>query len=154
MRRKDREVTDFDQMLQIMERCDCCRLGFHDGESTYIVPLNFGIVQEDGRLVLYFHSANEGKKLDLLRAQPRVGFELDTAHQLVPGETPGSCTFRYQSIIGHGEAALVSSAEEKIRGLDSIMVHYGQQPGAYPPALLERVAVIRLVVTDWSCKQH
>lgn len=43
MRRKDREVLDYQEMLNIMHSYDCCRLGFIDDDSTYIVPLNFGI---------------------------------------------------------------------------------------------------------------
>ena len=42
MRRKDREVTDFSRMLEIVQRCDCCRIGLVEDGEAYIVPLNFG----------------------------------------------------------------------------------------------------------------
>ena len=70
MRRKDREVTDFSRMLEILYACDCCRLGLVDGGEAYIVPMNFGIAREDGNLVLYFHAAKEGRKIDLLKSSP------------------------------------------------------------------------------------
>ncbi len=63
MRRKDRQITDYEKMKEIMKRCDCCRLGFRDGEGVYILPLNFGFKEVNEKIVLYFHSATEGKKL-------------------------------------------------------------------------------------------
>ena len=55
MRRKDREITDLERIDEIIRACDCCRLGFQDGEGVYIVPVNFGFAWEDGKRVLYFH---------------------------------------------------------------------------------------------------
>ena len=59
MRRKDREITDFDEMMKIIAKCDTCRLALFDDEFPYIVPLNFGTDVEEGQLYLYFHSAKE-----------------------------------------------------------------------------------------------
>ena len=42
MRRKDREVTDFQTMVDIMSRCRVCRLALNDGEVPYLLPVNFG----------------------------------------------------------------------------------------------------------------
>ena len=67
MRRRDREVSEPEELLRIMEGCDVVRLGIWDGERPYIVPLNFALTVEAGRPVLWFHSAARGKKLDLLR---------------------------------------------------------------------------------------
>ena len=78
MRRKDRAVTDRAQILDILSRCHCCRLGFQDKEEVYIVPLNFGYTESDGHLTLYFHSARQGRKIDLIARTHRAGFELDT----------------------------------------------------------------------------
>ena len=54
MRRKDREITDFDEMMKIIAKCDTCRLALFDDEFPYIVPLNFGTDVEEGQLYLYF----------------------------------------------------------------------------------------------------
>ena len=67
MRRKDREITDFDEMMKIIAKCDTCRLVLFDDEFPYIVPLNFGTDVEEGQLYLYFHSAKVGTKLDLIK---------------------------------------------------------------------------------------
>ena len=75
MRRKDREVTDFKKIVSILNDCDCCRLGLVDERGlAYIVPMNFGTETDGERLTLYFHCANEGKKLDIMRANSAVSF--------------------------------------------------------------------------------
>lgn len=43
MRRKDREITDFDEIVAIMRKCDVCRIAVNDGDTPYIVPMNFGL---------------------------------------------------------------------------------------------------------------
>ena len=44
-------------MLDIMRKCDVCRLAFHDGDYPYIVPLNFGLSVTGDTVELIFHSA-------------------------------------------------------------------------------------------------
>ena len=66
MRRADREITDFEEMLQVMERCDVCRLALNDEGYPYILPLNFGMSARDGKVELYFHGALEGRKYQLM----------------------------------------------------------------------------------------
>ena len=61
MRRKDREITDKQDILEVMRKCDVCRIALHDGDYPYIVPLNFGLQVENDMPVLYFHGALEGK---------------------------------------------------------------------------------------------
>ena len=155
MRRKDREVTDYTQMLEILRSCDCCRLGLVDGEEAYIVPMNFGLAQENGKLVLYFHTATEGRKIDLLKKQTSVSFQTDTGHRLRPGENAGDFSYYYQCVMGKGTAELLSELEDKIRGFQSIMSHYSPKSDwNFDVPCLDRVYVIKLIVTDWTCKVH
>ena len=64
MRQKQREITDENELLEIMQKCDVCRLAFnHEDGYPYILPVNFGIGRRAGKLCLYLHSALEGKKL-------------------------------------------------------------------------------------------
>ena len=76
MRRKDREVSDFDEMMKIIAKCDTCRVAMYDETFPYIVPLNFGTDLEDDQLYLYFHGAKIGKKIDLMRKNKNVSFEI------------------------------------------------------------------------------
>lgn len=155
MRRQDREITDYKHMLKIMSDCDCCRLGFNEEGGAYILPLNFAYDDTDEGLFLYFHGAREGKKLELIKAQGQAGFEMDTKHELAASSNPCACSYLYQSIIGKGEVALVEDAEEKAAALKLIVKRYtGRAAESIPSAALDKTAVIRLKITQWSCKEH
>lgn len=156
MRRRERAVTDWNHVLEIIQSCDCCRVAFSEPDGPYIVPMNFGIESsQEGQMVLYFHGASAGKKGKLMQKNPCVGFEMDTGHRLVPGAQACSCSFLYQSVIGKGKIEILSNLEEKKHGLTVLMRHYA--PGKewdFPSVMLERTAVFRLDVTEWSCKEH
>ena len=64
IRRKDRAITDYHRMLEIMNQCDICRLGLQDDESVYIVPLNFGFKADNEELTLYSMDLLKEKKLN------------------------------------------------------------------------------------------
>ena len=72
MRRNDREL-DFPAILSLLDRCRIVRLAMIDGQEPYIVPLNYGYTCTDGQITLYCHSAKEGRKLDVMRANPHIG---------------------------------------------------------------------------------
>ncbi len=155
MRRSDRAVTDPQKIDTVIQSCDCCRLAFATGGAPYIVPLNFGFAWEDGVRVFYFHSATEGRKLELLRENPVVGFELDANHHLNAGDTGCQYSYRFQSVIGTGRAALVEDAEGKRRALTLLLTHYaGREDWTFPTAALEQVVVWRMEVLTLSCKEH
>lgn len=99
MRRKDKEITDFNEMLEIMKKCDVCRIALNDEEFPYIVPLNFGLDIQVDKVLLYFHSAMKGKKLDLITKDNRAAFEMDCDHNFILYEERMSCTMGYASII-------------------------------------------------------
>ena len=113
MRRKDREITDFDEIMNIINKCDTCRLALFDKEFPYIVPLNFGVDIRDEQLYLYFHCAKKGKKLDLILQNNNVTFEMDCEHNIILYEERMSCTMGYASVIGHGNIEFVDEKEEK-----------------------------------------
>ncbi len=155
MRRTDREIREFGRMLSIVDACDCCRLGLVDGAGAYIVPLNFGYEAEGEKMTLYFHGAGEGKKIDLIRAQGSASFEMDTRHQLVEGETACAYSYLYQSVMGRGKIRLASGYEEKVHGLNVIMAHYSRdREFVFKEEVVNRTAVIKLEVEEWSCKEH
>lgn len=155
MRRKDREVLDVVCINQIIEKCDCCRLGLIDGDRPYIVPLNFGHVYEDEKLVFYFHGANEGHKIELIHRNKYAGFEMDTAHMLHGQEKACNHTFFYQSIIGTGKISFVTDKQKKIEALQLIMKHYTKKDNwDFEGKMVENMAVIRLEVESMTCKEN
>ncbi len=154
MRRKDREVSDRSKMLSILDSCDCCRLGLNADGEVYIVPLNFGYHVENDRLEIFFHCAKEGRKLDLIRKNEKVSFEMDTSHSLIKGDEPCSYSFSFQSIMGTGRAAIIDDVDGKLYALNLIMSHYGKKDSSFERKHADMVEIIKLDVDSWSCKEH
>ena len=157
MRRKDRQITDFDKIVDIIDRCDCCRVGFYDEEAkqVYIVPLNFGYTVEGEKITFYYHGAHEGRKIDLIRTAPNVGFEMDTNYKLNEAEVACEFSARFQSIIGNGVISLIEDVEEKKHGLDIIMQHVSGRGGwDYPEQMVKNMSVMKLEVEEMACKEH
>ena len=123
MRRKDREIVNPDEILDILRRCDTVRIGIRGTEYPYVVPVSFGVEVEDGAPVVYFHCAREGLKLDLLRQDPRVCVEGDICIKIEP--TDHGITTRYESVIGTGVCEILADPDACVRGLQAICNHYG-----------------------------
>ena len=153
MRRKDREITDFHDIMDIMNKCDTCRLALFDHEYPYIVPLNFGVNIEDGQLYLYFHSANQGTKLDLIRQNNKATFEMDCEHNIILYDERMSCTMGYASVIGHGEIEFVDE-DDKYEALKILMKHYHHEDFQFNTNMMKATTVFRLKVLDMVGKRR
>lgn len=123
MRRKDREVNEINELLPIIDQCKTCRIAMQDNAGIYIVPLNFGYIYENNQLVLYFHSAKEGRKISTLKENSDVCFEMDCEHRLITGDTACKYSYSFKSIIGKGTAVFIDDAEEKKSALSILMKH-------------------------------
>ncbi len=155
MRRKDREVTDSVRIQNIIDRCSVCRVGFNDNGQVYIVPLNFGYTKTADHYTLYFHGAKEGRKIDLIRQNPEVGFEMDTGYQLTDADRACSFSVRYQSIIGNGRISLIEDPKEKAAGLNRVMYQStGKDDWEFDERMLSATAIFKIEVTNLSCKEH
>ncbi|MFI3272936.1 MAG: pyridoxamine 5'-phosphate oxidase family protein [Pseudomonadota bacterium] len=155
MRRSDLEVQDLQAIQTSIGRCRYCRLGLVEHGMAYIVPLNFGYAFEDGKHLLYFHSALEGRKIRLLQENPQASFQMDANYKMYSHEIACEYSARYQSIIGHGSVHFIQSPEDKIRALRTIMLHNTKTAEhTFSNAMLERVAVFCLTVDELTCKAH
>lgn len=155
MRRKDREITDSAKIKEVIADCQCCRLAFCDREKPYIVPLSFGYTERDGKIVFYFHSAQEGRKIDLIRRTGYAGFEMDTHYKLNESETACGWSARFRSVIGGGRVSIVETEAEKREGLQVIMRHLtGKDQWEFEENMLKVVCVFKLEVEELSCKEH
>lgn len=155
MRRKDREVTDNEIIREYISKCYCCRLGFYDDGEVYIIPLNFGYLENEDKRTFYFHGAKEGRKIDLISKSPSVGFELDTHYKLHEGETACNYSARFRSIIGTGNMSFVEDSAEKETALQAIMMqNTGRDDWSFTDAMLNSVCIFKLEVTKISCKEH
>lgn len=155
MRRTDREINDEKKIDDIICKSKICRIGFNDNGEVYIVPLNFGYVNEDGKRVFYFHSAKEGRKVDLVKSKPIVGFELDTSYELWEADIACNFSAGYQSVIGNGKISVVEDNDIKEKALTEIMVtNTGKKEWNFAPQMINAVAVFKLEVINISCKEH
>lgn len=154
MRRKDREITDFDEMIKIMKICDSCVLGLKDEDGyPYLVPLNFGLDVQGNQVYLYFHCANKGTKLDLIAKDNRVTFEMDCDHNFILYEERMSCTMGYASVIGHGNIEIVPD-EDKFEALKILMRQYHAEDFKFNTNMIKVTTVLRLKVTDMIGKRR
>ncbi len=154
MRRSDREIVDFNEILEVMKKCDVCRIAFHGDEYPYVVPLNFGMEVEEDQVTLYFHGAMVGTKYELLAQNNKVCFEMDCGHCLFTDMEKGSCTMNYESVIGFGVLEEVPE-EDKTAALDILMDHYPVPAGfRYNEAVVPRTRVLKLTVEHMSGKRR
>ena len=151
MRRSDRQVTDYNEITDILRRADTIRVGLHDEPYPYVVPLSYGYEAAGSAITLYFHGATEGLKHDLIAKNPRVCVETDIFHRYA--EVPGSVTTEYESFIGFGEARRVFG-EEAIKGLDLLLDHCGFGGFVYDHGALDVTAVYKITLDSFTGKRR
>ncbi len=155
MNRKEREITERDEIIAVMKKCDSVTLALNDSDGwPYAVKLNFGLdVESDGTIRLYFHSAQEGHKLDLMRADSRAAFEMDCSHQLQYFPERGFCTMAYESVAGRGRIRFLAE-DEKQAALEKLMQQYHPSgESGFNPAAIPITAVYCLSVESVSGKR-
>ena len=152
MRRKDREITDINCIAAFLAKEQILRIAFYDEGDIYIVPVNYGY-SYDEQYTFYFHGAKAGRKYELAKKTPKVGFEIDGDYTLLTGEMACDFSATFQSVIGTGTLSIVENTEEKIKGLNAIMQQTtSKEEWDYSKEMLEAVAVFRLDVDKMSCK--
>ena len=156
MRRADRAVTAEQEILTILEECIVCRLGMSVNDTPYVVPLNFGFEYEEGKLTLYFHSGNQGKKLEMLRGNPKVCFEMDCAAEVVANEQPCSFSMRFKSVIGTGRVEFLVADADKLHGLRVLLRNIDKtkdfKDARFTDTQLRGVTVFKLSVDEFEVK--
>jgi uncharacterized protein len=154
MRRADREISGTGEIEQMINMADVCRIAMANDNYPYIVTLNFGYISLPSKR-LYFHCAMEGKKLDMIRKNNYVCFEMDMDHRLIKGVNSCDWGMGFTSILGYGYISIVEEAGERINGLNSIMEHYGK-PGEneYNTRVFERTVILRLDITEMTGKKR
>ena len=154
MRRSDREIKDVPDIIGVIKKCDVCRLGLCDGDMPYVVPLNFGYEYKDSKLTLFFHSAAEGQKHDIIRRNPKAFFEMDCSHKLIEAEEAAKYTMEFESVMGCGIISYCTEKAEKIHALERLMNQYaGDKTFDYPDRVVDSVTMLRLDVSEFTGKR-
>lgn len=158
MRRKDREVTDLNQIFEIVRNCSVAHVGMVENGKPYVVALNFGYERQGDALVLYFHSAYEGHKIDILKENPNVYFQMDCVNEFIARTKENPCAYcwRYDSVMGSGRVEFIENPEEKSAALNCMIRHLGKTEDTFqfPEAMLKKTCVYRLLSTDITGKHH
>lgn len=150
MRRKDKNIDDQSVILEILSKSEIVRVAMMDGDKPYIAPLNFGYFDNS----LYIHSAPEGKKIELIKKNNRVCFEITMKHEIIRPDLSCEWTTKYRSVIGYGTVELVEDFEEKKRGLDIIMAQHGRKDGnIYKDKQVEFIVILKISIDEISGKQ-
>ena len=154
MTKRERQIFDPQQILAILDKAKVLRLGLAVNNEPYVVPMNYGYIMEEGKLTLYMHSALKGKKLDMIRENPRVFFELDC--DLTPFEGERACQYglSYSSVMGRGTARIVEDVEEKKAAMSVLMKTQTEKEFSFEDRLVSVVAVIRIDVDQYTAKHR
>ena len=115
MRRKEREITGFEEMTKILDESNFLTLAMVNGNEPYSVPVNFGY-KLDGdrkRIQIFIHGATEGTKLNCIKNCPRVSFSAVSYSEIGENKEPCAWTDFYRSVCGKGNASILEDADEK-----------------------------------------
>lgn len=152
MRRANREIQSIEEIEQILLESKVCRLAMVDDGKPYIVPLNYGYKDH----ILYFHCAREGRKVDILKKNNVVCFEVDTDLVVVGGESACDYTAKYRSVIGMGKAYFVEDQEEMKSGLDILMQQYvknGPITFEYSQSNMMHIFLMKVMIDEMTGKK-
>jgi nitroimidazol reductase NimA-like FMN-containing flavoprotein (pyridoxamine 5'-phosphate oxidase superfamily) len=149
MRRKENEISDKTDMEAIIGRSSVCRLALSQDNLPYIVPLCFGYEENS----LYFHTAREGEKLEILKKNQNVCFEFDIDHEIVKAGKACKWGMKYRSVIGFGRASVIGDPESKRHALDIIMRQYSEGSFTFPEEVLEKTVVIKVEIARMTGKK-
>ena len=155
MTRREQEITNKAEIRAILDACKVVHIGLVDGDEPYVVPMNYGYtMDEDGKLALYLHGATQGRKLDLMRANPKVFFEMEC--DIVPFEGDVACRYgtTYKSIMGRGRAVILDDPAEKMEALSILMKTQTEKDFTFNEALVRVVSVIRIDALEYTAKHR
>ncbi|KNY29330.1 pyridoxamine 5'-phosphate oxidase family protein [Pseudobacteroides cellulosolvens] len=150
MRRKDKEITDISMIEKILKEAEVIRIAMVDGGMPYLVAMNYAYA--DG--AIYMHSAKEGRKIDILKKNNKVAFQVDKDVELLLDKEACRCGTKYLSVFGTGSAFFISDYEGKRAALDAIMTRYSGRSGFnYPNEVMDRTLVIKLEIDTITGKK-
>ena len=149
MRRIEKEIQTQAEIDTVIRQSTVCRLAMTDGDQPYVLPINFGYAPP----YLYFHSAAEGRKLEILRNNPKVAFVFDHLEKVKKNALACDWGAAFVSVVGEGTARILESPEEKTAGLNAIMAQYSKRRFEFPEENLNKTAVIQVTISRMTGKK-
>ena len=152
MRRKDREVTDKKEIMGILDSCKTACIAMIDKGMPYVLPLSYGYELNDDALVLYFHCAKEGRKLDILNANNNVCFTIFCEGEPIYSETPCNSGYYYSSIVGNGTVEFIDEVHEKKHALNKMFLRQAGKNVEFTDEQADTVCVFKIVSNTYTGK--
>ena len=152
--RREREITDIPEILKILDKSKIVHIGLVDGDEPYVVPMNYGYTYENDTLTLYLHGATEGKKLDLMRANPKVFFSIECDIEPFSGQVACQYGTTYASVMGLGTAEVLTDVNEKIDGLTKFMKTQTGKDFTFDEKMVSIVSVIKITAKEFTAKKR
>lgn len=153
MRRKDKEITDKVELEEILSVATVGRLGTCANGIPYITPVNFTYDQETSKVFL--HCANEGRKLDNIRMNQNVCFEVEEVKQVMVKQPTCGSSVAYRSVIMFGSIKILTDIKAKNDALQKLADKYAPQNPKVPftEAMLMKTNVLEIEVKEMTGKR-
>jgi uncharacterized protein len=142
-----REIKNFYEIQEIINKALLCHIGFVDNNKPYVLPLNFAY---DNKTV-YLHTAPEGKKNDILLKNNNVCISFDIDAKLYFRNEDVACSYgmNFRSVIISGKAIIIEDYNEKIRIMNLFMKKYtGSDNFKYNPPSINNVKVYKVEAVE------
>ncbi len=154
MTRREQQVTDINEIIEILEKSKVVHVGMIDGDEPYVVPMNYGYIFEDEKLTIYLHGARRGRKIDAIKANPKVFYEM--CCDITPFEGEVACKYgiTYASIMGRGLATLVEDVDEKKKALSILMKTQTGKDFQFEDKLTTVVSIIKIDTLEFTAKKR
>ncbi len=155
MTRRERQITDPAEIQSILEKSLVVHIAMIDGDEPYVVPMNYGhTLTEDGKLTLYLHGATQGRKIDAMRANPKVFFSMECDIEPFAGDIACRYGMAYSSLMGKGNAVILEDPAEKMAAMTTLMKTQTGGDFTFEEKLVKVVSVIRIDVDDYTAKKR
>ncbi len=149
MRRKEKEIKSRKEIEEIINKAQICTIGLCQDNVPYVVTVNFGYKDR----AIYFHSAPEGRKIDMIKSNSLVGFQMYCDYSLSAQAIPCAWSTNYRSVSGQGRAIILNRLEDKISGLDILMSHYAQGPFEYDRQEIDKMVIVKISIDRMTGKK-
>lgn len=148
MRRKDREITERAEIDTIIRSAKVMRIALADGGMPFVVPVFYVY---DGT-ALHFHSARAGTKIEIMKRNPNICFEISVDHGIIESEVACDFEARHRTVIGIGKAVFVHDEVEKSEALDRIVALFSDKTFEYTN--FKGATVVRIDIDSVKGKKH
>lgn len=152
--RREKLVTDFNVIKEILDTAKVLHLGLVDGDEPYVVPMNYGYTLDGEKLTVWLHGATQGRKLDVMRKNPKVFFSMECNIEPFEGDVACKYGISYSSLMGKGKAEIIEDVEVKKQALSFLMKTQTGKDFEFNDKLASVVSIIKIDVEEYTAKHR